>query len=435
MIKITFSKQGYIINDMDAKSIFNAAVCVIGIAIFLIHILDLVLKKGKRRDEINLLAFIIFTAFHFALYLTFLFIKKHYTSNGLIIGFYTTFYIFNNVQLLFLFFYALTFIQISKKTREILEVFNLSIFFIFLILIIINIFSHIYFDAVNGAYVRSDWMLLSQGYQFITFTTVLFLALLNRKLSIGEKIAFSTYCIIPFIAIIIQNVMPGYAIAYLSIIIAIEILFLFVNVRKNILLANEAKRNKEAEVKIMMSQIQPHFVYNTLASISTLIEINPKKAQKALDDFTEYLRANLSSLTSTGLISFNDELKHVKTYLSLEKMRFEERLNIKYEIETTDFMVPPLSIQPIVENAVKHGILQNVEGGTITLKTYEKEEGHVVEIIDNGVGFDTSHINKKDSMHIGINNVRARLASMCDGTIKVDSQVNKGTKVVVTFRK
>lgn len=420
---------------MDEKSVFNVAVCIIGIAIFSIHIFDLVLKKGKRRDENSLLAFIFFTAFHFALYLVFTFIKTKYKSNNLIISFYTIFYLFNNIQLLFLFLYSLNYIEIPKKNKKKLIASNLVVFYIYILLIILNIFYRFYFTAEKGKYVRSGAMLISQGYQFFTFLTVFLLAIFNKKLTKSEKIAFSIYCAIPFTAIILQNVLPGYAVAYLSIIIAIEILFLFVNVRKNILLANEAKRNKEVEVKIMMSQIQPHFIYNTLASISTLIEVDADKAQKALDDFTEYLRVNLSSLSDDNLIPFVDELEHVKTYLSLEKMRFEDRLNIIYEIDNSDFLVPPLSVQPIVENAVKHGILQNVEGGTIKIKAYQEDNYHVVEIIDNGVGFDTSHLYEKDKMHVGINNVRSRLINMSNGGLEINSEINIGTTVKMMFRK
>ena len=200
-------------------------------------------------------------------------------------------------------------------------------------------------------------------------------------------------------------------------------------------LANEAKKSQEAEIKLMMSQIQPHFIYNTLASISTLIKIDPDKAQKALDNFTEYLRANLSSLSQTSLIPFENELRHIETYLALEKMRFDERLNVIYDIKTIDFMVPPLSVQPLVENSVKHGILKKIEGGTITIKTYENEEAYFVEISDNGVGFAVKNAKNIDNNHIGIDNVRYRLSSMVKGDLKIESEIDKGTKVIAKFYK
>ena len=420
---------------MDVKSTFNAAVCIIGIAFLLIHTLDLLLKKNRRKDENYLLIFIVFTIVHFATYLTFTFIKVNYTSNPLIMGFYTTFFIMNNIEVILLLNYTLSYIPLKKKTKQVVSIVNIAIFAIFIALDIVNIFTNIFFYAEDGVYTRAKLMILSQGYQFIAFTLVFVITVFNKRTNITEKLAFAVYCLIPLVAIVIQNLLPGYAIAYLSIIIAIEVLFLFVNVKKNIQLINEANKTKEAEVKLMVSQIQPHFIYNTLSSISTLIKIDPEKAQKGLDDFTEYLRANLSSISQTGLISFEDELKHIETYLSLEKMRFDERLNVVYDIKVKNFSVPPLSIQPIVENAVKHGILKKLEGGTLTLRTYEDNDAYIVEIIDDGVGFDVSDLSLSKGDHVGMGNVRYRLSTMCKGELNVFSNVGKGTTAVVKFYK
>ena len=418
---------------MDSKSVFNATVCIIGIALFLIHTVNISLKKNRRKDENYLLAFVIFNACHFAAYLALTLIRMNYTSDNLIMAFYTVFYIMNSFESLLLFVYAISYFPIKKKTSNILLAVSLALYTVFVALIITNIFNHMFFYSVNGVYTRSKTMFISQGYQFITFAMVFYLAVFNKKVEIAEKIAFSVYCAIPLLAIIIQNFLPGYAVAYLSLVIAIEVLFLFVNVRKNMELANVAKKNKEAEVKIMISQIQPHFIYNTLASISTLIKIDPEKAQKGLDDFTDYLRANLSSLSKNGLVSFADELRHVETYLSLEEMRFQDRLKVVYDIKTKDFMVPALSLQPLVENAAKHGILKKIEGGTISIKTYENNAAHIVEISDDGVGFDPNDVKGND--HFGLNNVKYRISSMCKGSLEVKSEINKGTTVTVFFYK
>ena len=420
---------------MDIKATFNAAVCIIGIALLLIHTLDLLLKKDRRKDENNLLIFIVFTIVHFATYLAFTFIKANHTSNALIIAFYTTFFIMNNIEVLLLFIYMLSYVPLPKKLHGIVSIINLAIFGVFVILDIINIFTHMFFYADNGVYTRAKLMIISQGYQLVGFATVFALTVFNKKLTINEKAAFAVYCLMPLIAIIIQNLLPGYAIAYLSIIIAIEVLFLFVNVKKNYELINEAKRTKEAEVKLMVSQIQPHFIYNTLSSISTLIKIDPEKAQRGLDNFTEYLRANLTSISETGLVSFENELKHIKTYLSLEKMRFDDRLNIILDIKAKDFPVPPLSIQPLVENAVKHGILQRIEGGTLFLRTYETTDAYYVEIKDDGIGFDVNDPSYKNKEHVGLNNVKYRLSSMCHGELTINSVIDKGTTMVVKFYK
>ena len=420
---------------MKPNTIFNITVCIIGIAILLIHIINVFFKKDRRKDENRLLNFLIFTTIHFTTYLTFSLVKESYTSDPFIISFYTIFYIFNNIEALLVFFYLLSYVELAPKDRKILSFINLGAFFIFVILDIINIFTGIFFTSEGGVYTRSKLMILSQSYQFIVFIMVVVVSLVNKKLVLREKVGFLLYSILPGFAIILQNAFPGYAIAYLSIIISIEILFFVLNVQKNIDLAKEEEKNKEAQIKLMMSQIQPHFIYNSLSSISTLITLDPLKAQKALDDFTEYLRHNLSSLTETKLIPFSDELKHIETYLSLEQVRFNDRIKVNYDIETKDFYVPPLSIQPIVENAVKHGILKRLEGGTISIKTRETETSYIVEIKDDGVGFNIFDVNFTNNKHIGINNIKDRLKSMCNGELEINSELGKGALAVVTFYK
>ncbi len=420
---------------MSNNVIFNMTVCVVGILILLIHAVNIIAKKGKRKDEKSLLVFLLFTIIHFATYLTFTLIKTKWTSNAYVISFYTIFYIMNNMELFLLFRYVLLYVGFDAKIEKGLKVANIVLFSIFVLLDIVNSFTGIFFGAVDGEYVRSKVMIVSQGYQFVMFISIFFATALNKKLNQQEKIAFGIYCVLPLGAIILQNIFKGYAVAYLSIIVSIEVLFLFLNVQKNIALSKEEEKNKEAQIKIMLSQIQPHFIYNSLSSISTLITIDPEKAQEALDNFTEYLRHNLSSLTETKLIHFEDELKHIKTYVSLEQIRFNDRINIIYDIEVSDFDVPPLCIQPIVENAIKHGILQKLEGGTLTLKTYETDESYVVEVIDDGVGFKMEDVNFEENKHFGLNNIKYRINKICGGNMIIKSEIDKGTDVVVTFKK
>ena len=409
---------------MTNNAVFNASVCIIGILILTIHVVNLLTKKERRKDENVLLNFFLFTIIHFATYLTFTFVKAYsVTGNAYIIAFYTVFYVMNNLAVFLLTRYAHNYMVIKPNTEKALSIMNLALLSIFVLLDIINIFTGIFFTAESGKYVRSKTMLISQGYQFVMFATIFIVAVTNKKLNAREKTA------------LLQNIFKGYAIAYLSIIVAIEVLFLFLNVEKNIDLAKEEEKNKEARIKIMLSQIQPHFIYNSLSSISTLIPLDPDKAQAALDDFTEYLRMNLSSLTEVRCVAFENELKHIKTYVSLEKMRFGDRLKVVYDVNTTHFMLPPLTIQPIVENAIKHGILKKLEGGTLSVKTYETDKTYVVEIADDGVGFYIADVDFEANKHFGLKNIQYRLATMCGADLAVKSEIGVGTTVTVTFPK
>lgn len=413
--------------------VFNETICIMGILIFLIHIINIAIKKKKRKDEKALFVFILFTIIHFSIYLMYTIIHLNYTSNPFILSFYTTFYIMNNVEAFLFFIYMLCYIELDKGIKYKLQFISTALFVLFNILNIINIFTGIFFTVDNGIYIRSKFMLLSQGYQFIILVIIFFVTLFNKKSNIREKMAFSSYSILPLIAIILQNIFRGYAIAYAAIIISVEVLFFFVNVEKNMIIAYEEKKNKEAQINIMLSQIQPHFIYNSLSSISTLIEIEPLKAQKALDDFTEYLRMNLSSLTNDTLIPFEYELKHIKTYIELEKIRFNDRINVIFDIKVKDFNVSPLTIQPIVENAIKHGILKKIEGGTVIIKTSEDINNYYIEVIDDGVGFDINEVNFYDN-HYGLNNLKYRINNT-NGKIDIKSELNKGTDVLVTLMK
>ena len=420
---------------MTKNGVFNAAVCIIGILILTIHVVNLLVKKGRRKDERLLLEFFLFTILHFATYLTFTLVKIRYTSNAFIIAFYTVFYIMNNGEVFLLFRYAREYIGWAPKKRRVLDTLNVSLFALFVIADVLNVFTGIFFSAADGTYLRSGTMILSQGYQFVMFATVFFVAVTDRRLKLRERLAFALYCALPFIAIILQNIFKGYAIAYLSVIIAIEVLFLFLSVERNLDLVKEEEKSKEAQIKLMLSQIKPHFVYNSLSAISTLIPLDPPKAQAALDDFTEYLRRNLSSLTEVRCISFEDELKHIETYVSLEKMRFGDRVTVIYDVQTTDFFLPPLTIQPIVENAIKHGVLRKLTGGTLTLTTRETADAVIVEVKDDGVGFDMEDVNFDENKHFGLKNIEYRLAKMCGAELTVKSEIGGGTTVTVTLPK
>lgn len=192
----------------------------------------------------------------------------------------------------------------------------------------------------------------------------------------------------------------------------------------------------EAKVSVMVSQIQPHFMYNALTSIAMMCTIDPETAQEATVTFAKYLRGNMDSLKQTKPVPFSQELEHLKKYLYIEKLRFGKKLNIEYDIQTTDFTLPQLSIQPLVENAVKHGVGMKKKGGTVTIATRETESAYEVIISDDGVGFDTTAEKKDDGRsHVGMENTHRRLKEMCGGEVKIESVVGEGTVATVVLPK
>ena len=155
----------------------------------------------------------------------------------------------------------------------------------------------------------------------------------------------------------------------------------------------------------------------------------PEKAQDAIIDFSKYLRENLDFLTDDNLISFNKELEPVKKYVNLEKLRFQDRINITFDIKESEFLIPSLSLQMIVENAIKHGITKKYEGGTVKISSYKNDNKYYIIVEDDGVGFDVNKVIT--SNHLGFKNSRERLRHFVNGDLLIESEIGKGTKVTV----
>ena len=201
----------------------------------------------------------------------------------------------------------------------------------------------------------------------------------------------------------------------------------------------EAEKNiieaqlKESRISIMLSQIQPHFIYNTLGTIERMCLKDPEKAFDLVHNFSLYLRGNFSELDSVIPIQFSEELKHVEYYVNIEKVRFPD-MNIEYHIDTTGFVIPALSVQPLVENAIKHGLMRLETGGTVIIRSYETETHFCVEVKDDGVGFDTN-LPIEDKKHVGLRNIRGRLKAMVNGELFIESKPGAGTRAVIMIPK
>ena len=204
------------------------------------------------------------------------------------------------------------------------------------------------------------------------------------------------------------------------------------NHRASIRAAKLEKELEDSRIAIMLSQIKPHFLYNVLNTIYHLYRKEPDTAQEAVSSFAEYLRCNMLSIEKNEPILFNEEYRHIQTYLSLEQIRFRGKLNVVYDVDVIDFKVPPLTVEPLVENAVKHGVTKKRGGGTVTLSTNRTDGGIQITVVDTGVGFDPDHYMEDGKPHVGIRNVRDRLRGMVGGSLSITSSEN-GTVAVLTI--
>ena len=250
-----------------------------------------------------------------------------------------------------------------------------------------------------------------------------------------EYLTYVLYICICFAAVAVGDYVPTVPLFALSIFAVIQVLFLTLYLDHEYELSKKERELAEFHMAVMLSQLQPHFLFNALMAIQDLCHGRAPEAEQAVVEFAEYLRGNINSLRYSEPIPFAQELEHTKNYLRLESRRFINKIHVEYDIRTESFSIPVLTLQPIVENAVRYGITQRVEGGSIRISAAEAESAYVVTVCDDGVGFDVHNPKPDGRSHIGIKSVRGRLAEMCGGSLEVVSKPGEGTTVVITIPK
>ena len=313
----------------------------------------------------------------------------------------------------------------------------------FFILSIVSFFNGMFFsyDAC-GNFVYGPLYGLVRVFDLIGIIwEILFVLRYKKILNLRVTLFLISFTVLPLAAMSLQFIwdpVPEYLATTLSLVV---IYILFHGEIANRLIENEkqlAKAEKqlyESRISVMLSQIQPHFLYNSLNAIRGLCRKDPEQAREAIGSFAEYLRGNMDSLNKREPIPFIRELSHIENYLKLEKFRFGDELKVNYDIKEKNFFIPALSVQPLVENAVKHGICEKENGGTLTLKTYRDGEYIVIEVSDDGIGFDAEKLisEDKERSHIGIQNTRERLKQMIGASLTIESLPGKGTVAKIRF--
>ncbi len=330
-------------------------------------------------------------------------------------------------------------IQMNRiRIRKWLVFLMLISFIISFAMVIINIFYPFLFivDESNDYHRLSMFYItgiMIGGYILASFILCILKYIQASKVDRKQCGYLIMFTLTPLIGISLQFLIYGLKTAWMMITIGIVYLYINVQSRREDKIEQELL---EARISIMMSQIQPHFLFNSISVIQALCKSDPEKAKDALGNFAIFLRSNMNSLTSSNLISFVEELKHVESYLKLEKLRFQDKLTVIYDIEIMDFYLPSLTVQPIVENAVRHGISNSEKPGTVMICTQKLENRIIISVMDSGKGFDTKlNSNQVTNEHMGIHNVRERVRNMCDGELYIQSELDKGTSVQIILRK
>ena len=181
---------------------------------------------------------------------------------------------------------------------------------------------------------------------------------------------------------------------------------------------------------VMVLQMRPHFIYNTMVTIYHLCKLDADKAQQVTLDFTNYLRQNFSAIASEHTVPFADELRHTQAYLAVEQAMHEDSLFVEMDTPHTFFRVPPLTLQPLVENAVKHGMDTDGKPLHILVKTRQTDDGSEITVENDGPDFVPAD---DDEPHIALNNIRQRIEMMCKGTLTITPRSGGGTVVTVVI--
>lgn len=196
--------------------------------------------------------------------------------------------------------------------------------------------------------------------------------------------------------------------------------------------AKLAQELQESRVQLSLGQIRSHFIYNVLNAINYTGQHDSGKASEAVECFVRYLRSNVDVLQQNDkLIPFDQEMAHLRDYVALEKIHYDENIGFLEELQVRDFLMPPLVLQPLVENAIHHGFDKMERIGSITLRVTRSEDTVMIVVADDGAGFDQSKPMRDGA--VGVENVRFRLKNMIDGTMEMKSRPGEGTRVIITM--
>lgn len=257
-----------------------------------------------------------------------------------------------------------------------------------------------------------------------------------KTLKKGESFAFVIFIAGPLLGSLLRGFFKDIILMPLMVTLTLVVIQIFVQEKKELLIKQQEIELSEIRTDLLMSRMKPHFIYNVLNTIYVLCDSSAEEAQKAIAMFSSYLRTSMVDLDSHRLIPFEDELEHVKNYLAIEKIRFGDKLETILEVETKDFMLPPLALQALVENAVRHGIEKNPYGGTISIFVKKDLKNINIIVADNGVGFEPSlelkTERKSDTRkHVGVYSASYRLKSLCNGKLLIDSKLGEGTTATI----
>lgn len=326
-------------------------------------------------------------------------------------------------------------LKLSGRRARVADKIALTAICVNILLDLINVKFGIFFTvSETGEYISSPLEFLADIAIIAIFILVIIAIIHTKNIKINKKLILMSFEIFPFIGYIAEDLMEEYTWIYLAYLLSVLLIYIRIFSNKEKKIAEQQATLTKQSTALMISQIQPHFLYNVLTTISNLCATDPEEAEETTVLFSQYLRTNLDSLRNQEPVPFPIELAHIKTYVELEKKRFGDILNVEYDIKEQNFNVPSLGLQPIVENSIKHGIRGKNAPGHIIISTYKEAGNYKIIIEDDGVGFDMNQPPKDDGRsHVGMTNVKERLKQMCNASTKIESSPGNGCRTEITI--
>ena len=319
----------------------------------------------------------------------------------------------------------------ERRKRTPLFASMLTLWLVYVALLIFTQFTtEIYSISDENVYQRGPWyfvLLVPPATMMIMNCISLFLH--RKQLTKRQRAAFTIYLVVPLCCMLIQMFSYGLLMIVIGTSVSIMIMFVFILLDQVDHSLRQQRENAAQQASITVLQMRPHFIYNTLMSIYYLCKQDSDKAQQVILDFSSYLRQNFTAIAKADTIPFSEELEHTRAYLAVEQARFKDQLLVEFDTPFTDFRIPPLTLQPIVENAVKHGMDPEAEPLFISVSTRRQDDHAEIIVDDSGTGFQPVDDNEP---HIALANLHERLKLMCNGDVTISRRDCGGT--VVTIR-
>ncbi len=316
----------------------------------------------------------------------------------------------------------------------------LAIWGLYFLMLCIGQFTTLFDATINWeSRLRQDLRYPSGVTVLLAITLLNLLSVMRRWGTLPPKKRFAFLALLlPVPAIFVYLVFSASGLLFTDIGIALSALSMFFIILHDQVEQDMRQQREIAQqrVGLMVLQMRPHYIYNTMMSIYYLCKQDPDMAQQVTLDFTTYLRKNFTALASEAPIPFSEELEHTRAYLAVEQAQFDDMLFIDYDTPHVDFRLPPLTLQPIVENAVKHGMDPDSAPLRIRIMTRRTGSGSEIVVEDNGAGFEPADdFGSADGSepHVALENIRERLQIMCGGRMTITPREGGGTVVRMTI--